>query len=603
MEKSLFSCVFRNVVLNQLIFEKVNEVTRTIDHNSQRIYYSWNEIITRPYVLAAHGYSKEFKACLDVMRFELQRSHLSLFFGVIKGGNVEMMQHLLDHYKVDQLLKEELQSTANRKPSEVQMTLNDVMEHATKKGRMDIVNCLFERFTTAEFTSMHWDYRKMLSVAPLSGDLEVVKFFSRKVDEDPTARPEINTFNNCFNNAARIGRIDLIQWLAENRSSELTKSDMMKYAISGSHLDTVVYLWTKHKLLQRPRNDAYMRLIRFGNEKALEIFKLLNDNDYQYPPSLVEMVARSGNVEVMKLIDNESKKSDTRVRFEKTHMDVAAEHNHFGMMRWLHENRSEGCTTKAFDECAKRGYIDALKWLYVNRTERCSRNIVNEVASNGHIEVLLWLDSEEPMMATTTTTTHVVEQPQSDQYFQFDNNILDTVVKAGHLDVVKFMHERNNGKNNRFHFSEETMDCAAEKEDFNMMRWLQENRTEGCTYMSLLQCIYHLRLDMVEWVYEKYPKSLNIDGISEQLDRHLEYLFERDDRDILKWLIEHIQLPPDELLKYQTKMAKEFPKSTKSNTYLVDHIQETILSKSTKRKHEENENDDSCKPLTKSIKE
>ena len=39
------------------------------------------------------------------------------------------------------------------------------------------------------------------------------------------------------------------------------------------------------------------------------------------------------------------------------------------MVKWLHENRREGCTTNAIDNAASGGHISIVKYLLKNRRE------------------------------------------------------------------------------------------------------------------------------------------------------------------------------------------------------------------------------------------
>ena len=44
----------------------------------------------------------------------------------------------------------------------------------------------------------------------------------------------------------------------------------------------------------------------------------------------------------------------------------ASENGHLEVVQWLHEHRTEGCTTWAMDVASKNGYLDVVNWLREN---------------------------------------------------------------------------------------------------------------------------------------------------------------------------------------------------------------------------------------------
>ena len=50
-------------------------------------------------------------------------------------------------------------------------------------------------------------------------------------------------------------------------------------------------------------------------------------------------------------------------------MDWAAENGHIEIVKWLHENRTEGCTKHAMNWAAYNGHVEIVKWLHENRNE------------------------------------------------------------------------------------------------------------------------------------------------------------------------------------------------------------------------------------------
>ena len=50
-------------------------------------------------------------------------------------------------------------------------------------------------------------------------------------------------------------------------------------------------------------------------------------------------------------------------------MDLAAKNGDLEMVKLLHENCEEGCTTRAMDSAAENGHLEIVKFLHKNRKE------------------------------------------------------------------------------------------------------------------------------------------------------------------------------------------------------------------------------------------
>jgi hypothetical protein len=46
-------------------------------------------------------------------------------------------------------------------------------------------------------------------------------------------------------------------------------------------------------------------------------------------------------------------------------MDQAARNGHLKFLKWLHSNRTEGCSTDAMDDAAENGDLEIVKWLHI----------------------------------------------------------------------------------------------------------------------------------------------------------------------------------------------------------------------------------------------
>lgn len=90
-------------------------------------------------------------------------------------------------------------------------------------------------------------------------------------------------------------------------------------------------------------------------------------------------------------------------------MDNAARSGHLEMVKWLHENRSEGCSTRAMDGAASSGHLEVVEWLHQNRTEGGSRAAIDRAAYNGHLEVVKWLTQNCGSAPFAQCTTKVMD--------------------------------------------------------------------------------------------------------------------------------------------------------------------------------------------------
>jgi hypothetical protein len=70
-------------------------------------------------------------------------------------------------------------------------------------------------------------------------------------------------------------------------------------------------------------------------------------------------------------------------------MNRAALNGHLNVVKWLHENRTEGCTNWAMDGAAQNGKLTMVKWLHQNRNEGCTTLAMNSAAENGHLNVVV----------------------------------------------------------------------------------------------------------------------------------------------------------------------------------------------------------------------
>ncbi len=112
---------------------------------------------------------------------------------------------------------------------------------------------------------------------------------------------------------------------------------------------------------------------------------------------------------------------NTNLTFTRAAMNYAAMNGHLHMVKFLHENREEGCSTWAMDWAAMNGHLEVIKWLHENREEGCTTLAMNWAASNGHLHVVEWLHENREEGCTRWA--------------------VEWAACNGHLDIVKWLHD------------------------------------------------------------------------------------------------------------------------------------------------------------------
>lgn len=166
------------------------------------------------------------------------------------------------------------------------------------------------------------------------------------------------------------------------------------------------------------------------------------------------------------------------------------------MIKWLHANRREGCTTESMDSAALNGRLDIVKWLHEHRSEGCTVYAMSSAARHGHLEVVKWLHKNRAEGCT--------------------KNAMKVAAANGHLNVVQFLHEYC-----KVDCPQHAMKMAATSGHLKTFKWLQENQPEpfpvlhaamwkalGRCLNSYIKCmVLYTTHDRLGWVVDKFVAS------------------------------------------------------------------------------------------------
>ena len=156
-----------------------------------------------------------------------------------------------------------------------------------------------------------------------------------------------------------------------------------------------------------------------------------------------------------------------------------------------------------------------------NVNAKCNANVLAYASMYGQLRIVKWFYKNRTWLKQT----------------KYDTRVMNAAAANGHLDVIEWLH--NNCTDG---CTKSAMDGAAENGHLDVIEWLYENRTEGCSTNALHGAAENGHLDVVEWLcenisdfdiktiknsvkcathYTKYTKKANNDAI-----KYLKQLYE-----------------------------------------------------------------------------
>lgn len=291
-----------------------------------------------------------------------------------------------------------------------------------------------------------------------------------------------NKYKNCTSNAmdwaAKNGNLEMIQWLHTYRRAPLS-TFAMDWAAELGHLEVVKWL-TLYRSAPCTGDAMYGAAINGHYDTVKWLYfnrtEAISDN-------VIDDAARAGRLDIIKLLCSESSKVKTKVKISNFAMHCAAGGGHLSTVKWLHENRQEGCTRDTVDIAAQNGHLATVDFLLTNRKEWCTVEAMHNAAAAGHFDIVKCLTKHKVPCTTEA---------------------MDLAAQYGHFEIVVWLHH-----NRKEGCTKYAMDCALINGHLEIAKWLYANRTEGCT--QVLE--RNLAPDIQEWLK---TVKLNVDPTAGQ---------------------------------------------------------------------------------------
>ncbi|TYZ65962.1 hypothetical protein PybrP1_010958 [[Pythium] brassicae (nom. inval.)] len=164
-------------------------------------------------------------------------------------------------------------------------------------------------------------------------------------------------------------------------------------------------------------------------------------------------------------------------------MTVAAIYGHLDIVRFLHENRTEGCSEDTLSLAAQNLHLDVVKFLREHYPQlQCCSSALDRVAAKGNLELLALLYTcSGNTECTATALTAAAKNGHSDVVafllqHQAEGSVSEALTLAalrGHLEVVKLLHAQLSPSESTF----AALEAAARRHHHTIVQFLWEDPT------------------------------------------------------------------------------------------------------------------------------
>ncbi|EFA85015.1 hypothetical protein PPL_02010 [Heterostelium album PN500] len=454
-------------IINKLVFTHVRNLNRfggghIVPALHRYRSYPWSEVINLPHVMVSYGYLAQLKQYFSENAVS-NNCEIKSFRNAIDTNNIDILRYLLDDLQID------IRKTKGKRS---RYNVTKILNHAAKSGRLEIVRYLCEQ------TPFKWNYYEAMVKSPLSRDFEIVKYLVERVNSSKLFINYSSYNSTVFDNAAKIGGIDMIKWLSSNRSADKKTSNMLLSAVNAKQAATIEYLLREGKETMIPLEviEAAIKV------KSMEILQLLSTKSGYYGVTAYELAINTGSLEIVKFVH-----ARTTAR-PSTPYEKAALIGSLDIVKWLFENQISVCNPAAFDCACYSGNMELVNYLFDKVAMERTKFAVQNAIIKGNLELVKLLSA-----------------PLHDHF----EGAINLTAEKGQLSILKWLNENRTD----LLFTPEAMDLAVKNNHFNVARWLHLNRTEGCSSKAIDYAARHGYLDVVQFLNENYSNGFSDDAI------------------------------------------------------------------------------------------
>lgn len=276
--------------------------------------------------------------------------------------------------------------------------------------------------------------------------------------------------------------------------------NFLAYLIQNSYYDIAMDLikTTPSLITIKCINEACIS----GNDKVLKLC-LEKEPDYvDYAYYGADIACSNGNLNMIKILD------EYGYLFSEDSINGAVEFGHYNIAKFLYDIHRVEPAEFAISEAVMKGYLDIIKWLYKEKL----LNVIdiNEVmllaCSNNKLSIVKWL--EDKIDPTQTCMDCACESNAMDvakhlyeKYNMFcTDTSFDVTASEGHIEMIEWLTSIGNKATSN------AVDSCSGTNEFNGLKWLNENRGERGTERALENAVKRGNIEMTKYLlHHNYP--------------------------------------------------------------------------------------------------
>ncbi|GAM21813.1 hypothetical protein SAMD00019534_049880, partial [Acytostelium subglobosum LB1] len=278
------------------------------------------------------------------------------------------------------------------------------------------------------------------------------------------------------------GHLHCLKYLLENHASLFTGEELEGTCFSGN-LQTVKYLMDNAP----------------GQSTALSL----------------TVAATAGALDVVKYLHNNVTNLNTRGA-----LDAAAHRGHLNVVKYLHDNNiADGATHVAMDQAASGGFLEIVEFLHMNRSEGATTAALDGAASGGHLAVIDFLLTHRQEGGSRALEMAVRQCTPTREDYAHRRAVLDRLLAGGFAspanialidiaatsndaELVRLLHERGERA------TREALNKACRWRNMEMIRFLVENRSEGCSIQTLNESAKVGDVELIQYLHSRLPSDI-----------------------------------------------------------------------------------------------